>query len=93
MTPIADHECPVILRGVRTHFDKVRGMWMLLAPERALRLDDVGRAILDEVDGARSFAEIVERLTVKFNAPRERIAEDARTYIDGLIARRMVEAR
>ena len=93
MTPLADNERPIILRGVRTHFDKVRNMWVLLAPERTLQLDDVGRAILEEVDGESSFGEIVDRLAVKFNAPRERIAEDARTYLGGLIARRMVEAR
>lgn len=93
MTPLADHERPVILRGVRPHFDKVRGMWMLLAPERALKLDDIGRAILDEVDGELNFGEIVDRLAAKFDAPRERIADDARAYLDGLIARRMVEAR
>lgn len=88
-----DGDCPVILRGVRTHFDKVRNVWLLLAPERALKLDDVGRAILDEVDGTRSFGEITEILAKKYDAPLERISEDARTYLSGLIARRMVEAR
>jgi len=88
-----DSDCPVILRGVRTHFDKVRNVWLLLAPERALKLDDVGRAILDEVDGTRSFGEITEILAKKYDAPLERISEDARTYLSGLIARRMMEAR
>lgn len=90
---LKDGDCPVILRGVRPHFDKVRNMWLLLAPERALKLDDIGRAILGEVDGTRSFAEITTILADKYDAPRERIAEDARTYLSGLMARRMVEAR
>ena len=90
---LKDSDCPVILRGVRTHFDNVRNVWVLLAPERVLKLDDVGRAILDEVDGKRSFGEITAILAQKYNAPLERISEDARTYLSGLIARRMVEAR
>jgi len=83
----------VILRGVRPHFDKVRGVWLLLAPERALKLDDIGRAILEQVDGKRSFAEITKILADKYDAPVERIAGDARTYLSGLMARRFVEAR
>jgi len=90
---LKDTDKPVILRGVRTHFDDVRKVWLLLAPERALKLDDVGRSILDEVDGERTFAEITALLAEKYNAPVERIAGDARTYLSGLIARRMVEAR
>jgi len=93
MTPLKDSDRPVILRGVRTHFDAVRQMWVLLAPERTLKLDDIGRAILEEVDGERNFAEIAQRLAEKYDAPLERISGDARTYLDGLIARRMVEAR
>ncbi len=90
---LQDSDCPVILRGVRTHFDRVRNVWVLLAPERVLKLDDIGRAILDEIDGTRSFGEITAILAEKYDAPPERISEDARTYLSGLIARRMVEAR
>jgi len=90
---LKDSDRPVILRGVRPHFDKVRGVWLLLAPERALKLDDIGRAILEQVDGKRSFAEITKILADKYDAPVERIAGDARTYLSGLMARRFVEAR
>lgn len=90
---LKDSDTPVILRGVRPHFDKVRNMWLLLAPERALKLDDVGRAILDEVDGKKTFAEIATTLAAKYDAPLERISGDARTYLSGLMARRFVEAR
>jgi hypothetical protein len=46
---------PFLPRGVRLHDDRVRGMKMLLAPERALRLDATGAAILGEIDGATPF--------------------------------------
>ena len=90
---LKDEDRPIILRGVRPHFDKVRNVWLLLAPERALKLDDIGRAILDEVNGERTFAEITATLAEKYDAPLERISGDARTYLLGLMARRMVEAR
>ena len=90
---LKDTDIPVVLRGVRPHFDKIRNIWLLLAPERVLKLDDTGRAILDEIDGERNFSDITRILAQKYNAPVERIAGDVRTYVSGLVARRMVDVR
>ena len=90
---LSDNACPALLRGVRTHWDKVRGKWVLLAPERALALDEIGAAILAETDGATPFATIVARLAAKYSAPPEQIAIDAHRFLTGLIDRRMMEAR
>jgi pyrroloquinoline quinone biosynthesis protein D len=90
---VSDASRPALLRGVRTKFDPVRGCWFLLAPERALKLDPVAAAILAETDGARSFAEVVDALAARFDAPRERIARDVRAFLGKLIERRMAEAR
>jgi pyrroloquinoline quinone biosynthesis protein D len=90
---LPDDARPALLRGVRTHWDKVRGTWVLLAPERALELDEVAAAILAETDGRATFSEIVARLAAKYNAPAERIAGDARVFLAGLIMRRMAEVR
>jgi pyrroloquinoline quinone biosynthesis protein D len=90
---LPDAARPALLRGVRTKYDSVRGSWVLLAPERALKLDPVGAAILAETDGERRFGEIVDALAAKFEAPRERIATDARAFLVSLIERRMAEAR
>jgi len=90
---LSDQARPVLLRGVRTHWDAVRGTWVLLAPERAIALDEIGAAILAETDGETPFAEIVARLAAKYNAPPERIATDARRFLTALIERRMAEAR
>ncbi|MCL5777224.1 pyrroloquinoline quinone biosynthesis peptide chaperone PqqD [Limibaculum sp. FT325] len=92
MTGLAEQAVPRLLRGVRTKFDGVRGIWVLLAPERTLKLDAVGAAILAETDGTRSFGEIVDRLAARYQAPRERIAADAGTFLASLIQRRMAEA-
>ena len=91
-TTLPDQSRPVLLRGVRTHWDAVRGNWVLLAPERAIALDEIGAAILAETDGKTPFAEIVERLAAKYNAPPEQIATDARRFLTALIERRMAEA-
>lgn len=90
---LPDTARPALLSGVRTHWDKVRGRWFLLAPERAIALDEIGVAILSEADGERSFAEIVDRLAARYDAPAERIAGDARSFLATLIERRMAEAR
>ena len=84
---------PFLPRGVRVHEDRVRGMSVLLAPERALKLDPIGLAILSEVDGAASFGEIVSRLAARYQAPQDRIAGDAGRFLDGLVERRIMEVR
>lgn len=93
MTALPDSAVPVLLRGVRVHDDRVRGVKVLLAPERALKLDPIGEAILAEVDGARSFGAIVEILASRYAAPVEQIAKDASGFLSGLIDRRMMETR
>lgn len=82
---------PMIPRGVRLHHDRVRGRWVLLAPERTVALDDIGHAILSQVDGARSFGALVGLLAERYGAPRGQIAEDAGAYLTQLAERRFVE--
>lgn len=90
---IAEKDIPLIPRGVRVHFDRVRGRWVLLAPERTVALDDIGRAILAEVDGQRSFGAITDGLSATYAAPRDQIAADAAGFLGTLIERRFVEVR
>jgi pyrroloquinoline quinone biosynthesis protein D len=82
---------PTLPRGVRLHHDHVRDRWVLLAPERTIDLDPVGRAVLEEVDGARPFGAIVARLAARYDAPEAQIAADAGAYLDGLADRRIVD--
>lgn len=85
-------DVPVIPRGVRLHEDKVRGRWVLLAPERTINLDPIGHAILLEIDNARTFGDIVSILASKYDAPTEQITTDANEFIEGLMDRRILEA-
>ena len=88
---LPDAAVPRLPRGVRTRFDAVRQTHMLLAPERAVRLDPIAAAILAETDGSRSFAGIVEVLAAKYAAPAEQIAVDARKFYVDLMDKRMLE--
>lgn len=93
MPAMTDMSTPFLPRGVRTKFDSVRDMWILLAPERAVKLDPIGTAILAEVDGKRSLAEIAGILAARYNAPADQIKKDAGAFLTSLIERRMVELR
>jgi len=84
---------PVIPRGVRVQFDKLRDVWVLLAPERAITLDQVGHAILSEIDGTRDFAAITKGLAEKFGAPLAAVETDSAEFIGALVDRRFVDLR
>jgi len=82
---------PSLPRGVRIHDDRVRGVPVLLGPERALILDDIGAAILAEVDGARTIDSITDRLAALYNAPRDEIAGDVLAFLDDLQVQRLLD--
>jgi pyrroloquinoline quinone biosynthesis protein D len=84
-------DIPSLPRGVRLHFDKVRDNWVLLAPERAVKLDPVGHAVLSEIDGHRSFGEITAALAAKYDAPVDQITSDSAGFLNGLRARRFLD--
>ena len=81
---------PKLPRGVKLREDAERG-WLLLAPERVLTLDAIAIAVLGEVDGVRSFGEIVDRLAERYAAPRDQIAGDVKTFLTDLIEKRMMD--
>ena len=82
---------PYLPRGVRVKRCEVRKGWFLLAPERAVKLDQVGAHILMALDGQRDFAAVVAHLAAQFKAPVERIETDAGKFLTEMSNRRMVE--
>ncbi|MEM1276086.1 MAG: pyrroloquinoline quinone biosynthesis peptide chaperone PqqD [Pseudomonadota bacterium] len=84
-------DIPTLPRGVRLHFDRVRDSWVLLAPERAILLDPVGHAILNEVDGSQNFGEITRALAAKFEAPKDQVERDSAEFLDSLLDRRILD--
>lgn len=89
--PILSNGCvPYLPRGVRLHDDRVRGIRVLLAPERAIQLDPVGDAILSTLDGKLTLAQLVVTLCERYAAPADQIQGDVHEFISGLVDRRMV---
>lgn len=84
-------DIPALPRGVRLHHDKIRDAWVLLAPERAVTLDQVALAVLNEIDGKRSFGDITQALAAKYNAPEEQIAKDSAGFLTALRDRRFLD--
>ncbi len=84
-------DIPYLPRGVRLHYDKVREVWVLLAPERAVKLDMIGHAILSEVNGSSSFDAITRLLAKKYGAPLEQIIEDSASFLSTLRERRFLD--
>ena len=90
MSALSEDAVPRLPRGVKLRQDPERG-WLLLAPERVLKLDAIAAAVLTEIDGERGFGEIVARLAARYDAPADRIAEDAGALLSGLAEKRLLE--
>lgn len=89
----AASDIPALPRGVRLHPDRVRGLTVLLAPERVLTIDATGEAIISRVDGKRSIAEIAADLASAYAAPAEVIEPDVIEFLADLAEKRMVDLR
>lgn len=82
---------PFLPRGVRRHFDKVRGVPVLLGPERVLMLDEIGCAVLDQVDGEASLDRICKRLADIYDAPKDDISKDVTEYLTDLANKKLLD--
>lgn len=82
-----------LARGVRLREDAVRGQTVLLAPERALALDEIAVMIVRALDGKRNLDAIAEEFSVKFEAPKHQILADVIAFIEEFSKRRMLELR
>jgi pyrroloquinoline quinone biosynthesis protein D len=81
---------PVIPRGVKLRFDKTRGQWFLLGPERVFEPDEIAVEILQRIDGKRSLAGISAELCQAFDAPLEEITPDVDEFVRMLVGIRML---
>jgi pyrroloquinoline quinone biosynthesis protein D len=83
-------ERPKLAPGVRLQFDKLRDMWLLLAPERIIELEGPASEILQRCDGTRSVADIVGELSALYNADAAEISADVTDMLAELTAKRML---
>ena len=81
---------PHLLRGVKLKNDQVRKTWVLLAPERFLKLNAISVDILRRCDGQAALASIVDELATAYAADRAVVERDVRVLVSGLVEKRMM---
>ena len=77
---------PHLPRGMHLKHDATRGEWLLMAPERVLKLNAVAVEILKRCDGKATLGEIIDQLAAAIAAYR-----DVRALLAELTAKRMVD--
>ena len=82
---------PRFPKHVRFKFNEPRKEWVILAPERLVKLDDIAVEILKLVDGKVSVGEISTDLSKKFNAPKEVIMKDVIEMLQELSDKGFIE--
>lgn len=90
---ISEATIPILPRGVRTHYDRVRETDVLLGPERVLMLDQIGIAVLSRVNGTATVGAIAQDLSEAYDAPREMIQEDVIAYLTDLAEKRLLDVK
>ena len=83
-------ERPRLAPGVRLHFDKTRGAWVLLSPERVIEAEGPAHEIIQRCDGTRTVGQIVDELATLFTADRAVIAADVTEMLSELVAKRLL---
>ena len=67
---------PKLSNHIKLHHDKVRGQWVLLAPERVLELVGPAADIIKQCNGVNSVEEIINLMCSEYNASRDEIQSD-----------------
>ena len=91
MTALSPSSKPRLPRGVRLVHNEAQGGWVLLAPERVFKADQIAAEILKRCDGEATLDAIVDDLAKTFNAPRERIMTDVSAMLSGLVDKQLME--
>jgi pyrroloquinoline quinone biosynthesis protein D len=90
-TAIAAEARPRLPRGVRLMHNEAQGGWVLLAPERVFKADQIAVEIIKRCTGEATFAEIVDDLAKTYATPREKILADVGTLLRGLADKKLLE--
>jgi len=84
---------PALPRGVRLRHDPARGGYVLLAPERVVKLDETAHAVVSQIDGRRDFAAIAALLAKEYAADELTIVHDIIQLASGLHVRGLLELK
>ena len=88
---LADSCRPRLASGVRMQIDRLTGRPLLLFPEAVAELTGSGSAIVQLCDGHRLLSEIVETLSLQFQAPPAVLRSDVTRYLCRLHERMLVQ--
>jgi pyrroloquinoline quinone biosynthesis protein D len=89
--PIVPSSIVKLARGVRLREDGVRKQMVLLAPERAIALDEIAVAIVQALDGQKTLDDIASGFAQQFEAPKEQVLGDILSFVREFANRRMLE--
>ena len=87
---IAAEARPRLPRGVRLVHNEAQGGWVLLAPERVFKPDQIAVEIIKRCTGEATVAQIVDDLVRTYQAPRERVAADVTQLLQGLADKKLL---
>lgn len=82
---------PKFPKHVKFRHNKARDEWVILAPERLVKLDPIAVEILQLVDGERKVKDIASQLSKKFNAPEDTILLDVTEMLQDLSDKGFIE--
>jgi pyrroloquinoline quinone biosynthesis protein D len=88
---IAAEARPRLPRGVRLAHNEAQGGWVLLAPERVFKADQIAVEIIKRCTGEATFGEIVDDLAKTYAAPPEKIRADVSALLRGLADKKLLE--
>jgi len=88
---ITDDVLPRFPKHVKFRYNKPRDEWVILAPERLVKLDAIAVEILKLVDGEKSVRIISKELSKKFNAPEDVILKDVKEMLQDLSDKGFIE--
>lgn len=82
---------PRLSAKARLRSDARSGETLLLYPERGLKLNRTGEAVLALCTGTATVGEIAAALAVQHGAETETVLAEVRAFLDGLAARGLLE--
>ena len=87
---VATSAIPKFERGVRLKRDTVRERHVVLGPEMLIELNQTGTAIMNQIDGASTVTEIVDRLAQQFEVNPQDISQDVAEFCTSMMLSRVL---
>jgi pyrroloquinoline quinone biosynthesis protein D len=82
---------PRLTRKVRLKYDPIEKQFLLLYPERGMKLSDSAAEILQRCDGERTIEMIAAELAHATGAPLATVRGDVLTFVEEMRKRGLVE--